>query len=444
MIHSDNKNRNEYLIVLILLFFFAQRFTLPVPYNDEVGELFPFWAKPLSYNNIQISELLYVYWFLKYKSFSKIFVWWGSNSTLTSCSAWLIFFAIWTGTISLFGPSLLQDLGRTFRLLLNASLIVSAAIWATKFRLRTFYALITGFLTGSIINIIITYEYPLIVDGVLRLAGQNTAGVATAIAIHCTCWLYCLEKSKFQRMYLIFATLFLMYCTALSYSRIGWAIGIFGVCVWLIALYKHAAQNIQKTTNRKNNRSFLLILFVVIVLCVVWNFDISGIASNIFDLVSQKFNSGYEEGDSHRMSYVFSTAEILIDYPLGVGYSGFYDAVITTDQYKSGQAAIEEGLDANPHASILYFATSGGIPGLIIGCVVFYKLMRVLKISLSVLYGCYGKILFAFSFLSYVLISLTVPYLLNSTILILPACLLYGLCQRSNNANKLIKYLGKA
>jgi hypothetical protein len=98
-----------------------------------------------------------------------------------------------------------------------------------------------------------------------------------------------------------------------------------------------------------------------------------------------------------------------------------------TDVYRSGLAAEEESVvDANPHASFLWYTTAGGIPGGLSALLVFVLLLNSMRVGLVSALGRPGFMFFALVALPYLVIGLTVPYLFNSNILIAPAAIAAG------------------
>jgi hypothetical protein len=143
-------------------------------------------------------------------------------------------------------------------------------------------------------------------------------------------------------------------------------------------------------------------------------------------LAGQKFASE-NEGDTYRWAYVTGTAEIVARNPFGVGYSGFFDAMTATDTYRSGMAAEEESvLDANPHATFLWYTSSGGIPGCLMALMLFVMLLNSMRLGLVHAIGRPGLVLFLLVAFPFLVIGLTVPYLFNSIILIAPAAIAAG------------------
>jgi hypothetical protein len=143
-------------------------------------------------------------------------------------------------------------------------------------------------------------------------------------------------------------------------------------------------------------------------------------------LAEQKL-SGPSEGDSQRWAYLLGTAEIVASRPLGVGYSGFFDAMTATDVYRSGMAAEEESVvDANPHSSFLWYTSAGGAPGGLLALLAFTFLLNSMRVGLNDALGRPGFAFFVLIALPYLVIGLTVPYIFNSNILIAPAAIAAG------------------
>jgi hypothetical protein len=97
-----------------------------------------------------------------------------------------------------------------------------------------------------------------------------------------------------------------------------------------------------------------------------------------------------------------------------------------TATYRSGQATTEEGYEANPHSAFLYYASAGGIPGGFMIIAVFVMLLNSLRFGLVSTLGRAGMAFFALAAPAFLLIGLTVPYLVNSLILIVPAAIAAG------------------
>lgn len=133
------------------------------------------------------------------------------------------------------------------------------------------------------------------------------------------------------------------------------------------------------------------------------------------------------DSNMQRASYFIGTVEIIAKHPFGVGYSGFYDAMTATDVYRSDKAAQEASpAEANPHATFLWYTTTGGVIGGMLAVILFLLLLRSMRIGLIRSFERSGRILFYLIVGPMFLIGMTVPYLYNSTIFIVPVAIAAG------------------
>jgi hypothetical protein len=151
-------------------------------------------------------------------------------------------------------------------------------------------------------------------------------------------------------------------------------------------------------------------------------------------MVTEKVESAEGESGSmrERWSYVLGVGEIVATHPLGVGYSGFRNAMMNTDAYVSGRAADESAntdAESNPHSLFLYYASAGGLVGGVLCVVVFALLCRALWSGLS-LYGMSGALLALLCVAAYLVMAVSVPYLFNSSVMLVPAALAAGIHAR--------------
>lgn len=413
----------EWTLLSIVLFYGAVVFCLPVPPSEEI--IFPWWANRIGFGNIVFHEMIFCVWISVYGShfvFRRLL---NGGFPMRQAAICLICLAAWCGLVSLFSPLPLQDFARSLRLLLFAVMLIAVIRWVRQTREWPLLILCMGFLTGTVINLVMSFENPFIVNETMRLLGQNTPGVGMAIAIHLAAWLYFVSSNRVFQFIAITTALVCAFGCGISFSRIGWLSGIMGLTAWLYVLFiarpLHFADRIRVRHTRR-------IWVPVIGLAAVVAFSSSTVQENIEwvqSLVQQKEWTGGESNQS-RMSYFFGVAEIVALNPLGVGYSGFYDAMRATAVYNAGEAAEESSLDANPHSGFLYYASAGGVIGGGLSLALFLLLLRNMRIGLVSSIGSPGKILFNLIALPYLLIGLTVPYIFNSIILIVPAAIAAG------------------
>jgi len=416
----------ERVLIALILFYAGLVLCLPVPSTEEVALLYPWWAKPIGVGKIYLQELLFIIWVFIYGRRFLVRGILNSGVPTRQAALLLIILALWCGLVSLTAPLPWLDIGRTFRLLLNVLLLLAVVRWSYQMNDFPIGMLILGFFVGTIINLILSFQYPLVVYGMMRLSGQNTPGVVMGVAVHLTAWLFFHNSNRLLKGFsLLFAFVFFISCI-FSYSRIGWFAAGTGLIVWGYILF--IAKPKQQSQLRSLNK-LRIILTPLLVLGLV-SFFVSPIGQQgvqqIQALVQQKI-SQQGESNSIRWAYVTGTAEILLQHPLGVGYSGFYDAILATETYRDGKSAEEVSMvEANPHASFLWYASAGGIPGAFLSLVLFIMLINSMQIGLKSSLGQPGKILFIFLAPVYLVIGMTVPYLFNSIILIVPAAIAAG------------------
>ena len=114
----------------------------------------------------------------------------------------------------------------------------------------------------------------------------------------------------------------------------------------------------------------------------------------------------------------------------GVSYAGFYDAVIRTRTYQTGQMVNEDrasGLQgvSNPHSSFLYYASANGLPGVLVTTLLFAAFLAVQWRSLGCS-GRVGRIVWCWMVMIYLLYGVTLPTLYNTKVMYLPAAAAIG------------------
>jgi O-antigen ligase len=416
----------ERLLAAFILFYGAMVFCLPVPFSEEVATLYPWWAKRIDFGNVLLQEAIFLVWILLYGGRFVLRAQLNGGIPTRQASHWLIALALWCGLMSLVAPLPWLDLGRTFRLLLNAALLFAVVRWTRQTGNFTLGMLILGFLVGTIINLAHSFQYPLIVGGIMRLSGQNTPGVAMGVAIHLSAWLFFQSRHRTMQVFTVLAAIVFILGCAISFSRIGWFAGGLGLVAWAYVMIAARPQERSERRRLKKLRLGLVPLLAVALLFLLILPLGQESLQWVQTLIQQKYSSA-EDSNAARWAYVTGTAEILSRHPFGVGYSGFFDAMKATDTYRSGKAAEEESLvEANPHATFLWYTTAGGIPGGLLALGVFVMLLNSMRFGLVSAMGRPGLILFVLAAPIFLLIGLTVPYLFNSIILIVPAAIAAG------------------
>ena len=416
----------ERVLAASVLFYAGLVFCLPVPFSEEVEALYPWWGKRITVGNVLLHELLFLGWVALFGSRFVLRALFKGGIPARRTAFCLVALALWCGLISLSAPFLWLDLGRNLRLLVNAVLLLAIVRWSRQTGNFPLGMLILGFFIGTIINLVISFQYPAIVDGTMRLSGQNTPGVVMGMAIHLSAWLFIRTSHRKLQAFVLFATFVFAFGCAISFSRIGWFTGGLGLIAWLyVLIFAHPRE--QSAWRRL--RSVRLVLVPLLAISLGY-FLASPYGQQwqkwIQSLIQQKVaNQG--ESNAQRWSYVIGTAEILARYPLGVGYTGFFDAITATDIYTSGRAPVEDSpTDANPHAAFLWYTTAGGIPGGLLALLVFVMLLNSMRFGLISAMGRPGLIFFLLVVPPFLVIGLTVTYLFNSLILIAPTAIAAG------------------
>lgn len=413
----------ERALAACVIFYGAVVFCMPVAGLE--GGTFPWWATKILISNVLLHELLFLVWigFYGWRFLLRALL--DGGIPTRQAALWLIALAIWCGLISLTAPLPLQDLGRTFRLLLYAVLLFAVVRWTRQTGNFPLGMLVLGFFTGTIINLVASFQDPFIVNGVMRLSGQNTPGVAMGIAIHLSAWLFFRTTHRTVQAFSVIATFAFAFGCGISYSRIGWGCGTLGLIAWayilIVARPREPAEKLRLTKIRR-----LWVPVLALGLAVSLTSPFVQEAQQWIQILVRQKTSGPDFGDVGRAAYIEGVAEILLKYPLGVGYSGFLDAITATAVYSSGRANDEDSLDANPHATFLWYTSAGGVPGGVMAIAVFVMLLNCMRFGLLSAMGRPGLVLFVLAGLSFLLVGITVTYLLNSIILIVPAAIASG------------------
>ena len=103
--------------------------------------------------------------------------------------------------------------------------------------------------------------------------------------------------------------------------------------------------------------------------------------------------------------------------------------MMETESYRSGWAADETSIpeeDSNPHSLFLYYASAGGLVGGALAIAVFVFLCLALFRGIG-LYGLSGSLLALFSTIAFFVLAISVGYLFNSCVMLIPAAVSAGI-----------------
>ena len=306
-----------------------------------------------------------------------------------------------------------------------AAMLVAVVRWTRQTGNYPLFILLLGFFAGTVINLVISFQTPFIYNNTLHLHGQNTPGVAMGVAIHLAALLFFRSSNRLLQLSALTTALVCALGCALSYSRIGWIIGTLGLVAWAyILIFVRPGARIEKIRIKRSRKLWIPLLSLAMVLA----FSLPAVQEELIRVKNLILQKAWFESDSneYRKSYFIGTFEIVFKHPLGVGYSGFYDAMTSTDIYGSVRAAKEESLEANPHSGFLYYTSAGGIIGGVLAVALFVFLLKSIRFGLVSAFGPPGGILFALLAASFLLIGLTVPYMYNSIIITVPTGIAAG------------------
>jgi len=329
----------------------------------------------------------------------------------------------------------ITDLGEAFRLFVLGFEVLLFAHWAARYGapsvLRPF---LIGTPAGGMVNLYFSITEPELMIGFLpTLRSQNGAGGMLAICIGLGSLLFYLRSSKKDTVVALASTAVSVVAVAMSFSKTSMSIGTFGLIAWLTVALK---------ANRTPARRVLTLSLVFVALGVFFFapttsrtslYSRSLVTSVYLKFSAIELSNKYSVGA--RYMYVFAVAEVMAAHPLvGVSYSGFYDAVIKTRAYKSGGMVDEDAESgrrgqSNPHNSFLYYASAGGIPGLLLSVAMyalfllhFWRSLEPKRLGAIVLWGC-----FAFAYFIY---GMTLPTLYDTEVLYVPATVVIAMLSR--------------
>lgn len=340
----------------------------------------------------------------------------------------LVLLAIWCAVASMLGPLPLHDWGRSARLVMMAVLLLGVTHWSASdplFVLRTF---LFGLVAASAVNLTLSFMNPVILAaGALpRLMGQNSPGPPMGIAVCLAAWLILLSRRRNDAVFAVSITAVCGAGAMISYSKTGMLAALLGfLSVALVA---------GRVASSRRGHVLVLALIAVIVGGSVYLRGEAGrrMLAGLTIMIREKIESAQVDQSvsmQERLSYYRGVTEIVTRYPVGVGYSGFRDAMMRTAAYQTGLAADESAIpqaDSNPHGFFLYYAAAGGIVGGALAATAFLLLCAaVLRALLP--YGVSGVLLAASCVVAYMVLASSVAYLLNSPVMLLPSGIAAGL-----------------
>lgn len=345
----------------------------------------------------------------------------------------VVLLALWCGTASLLAPLPAHDLGRSARLVTMSLFLLGVTHWAASNPLLVLRAFLLGLIGGSAINLLLTFQNPVVAGLIPRLLGQNAPGPPMGIAVNLAAWLILLSRSRRDTLLALSAALICGVGAAISYSKTGMLAAIMGfVSIALVS---------GRVSPSKRGRLLIITLFGIVLGAASYVNGPRGIQilGAFTEMVREKVESASDESVSiqQRVSYWKGVTEIATKHPFGVGFSGFRDAMMRTDAYATGLAADETLVgpaDSNPHAFFLYYLSAGGFVGglLAAGALVLLGVAMVRGLGM---YGPTGALLALFCCVAYFVLATSIPYMLNSGVMLIPAGIAAGIYSHVRRAS---------
>lgn len=280
------------------------------------------------------------------------------------------------------------DIFENFRLLI---IILSVISLNQSVKHKTINAFVLGVTISGILNLIVSYNVDLFgLKPIFFLVNQNGPGPIAGILL-----ILFYDYNNLSKFFTFFKSILLL-IVLLSLSKIAYLI--------LVLFFFKITWSSLKV--RKIRLLVYLFFSFLISLTVIQSiFDLK-FSNNRFTLI----DAG---GDQTRLAYYTSSFKIFLDNPEGVSYSGYYDVVSKTDEFKNGSIVEDNKERANPHSTLLYYLSSHGIFGVFVLCLFFSCLLS---------YRNYREDIFLL--IAIFIFMTTIPFLFVSYFFILPLSLL--------------------
>lgn len=436
-LNANTSNKFNPICPFVILAVGGWRFCLPI--HDSV----PYWLAPIQVvYGIFIHEfILIAYLMLRSYSWEKRDFYQPDHIIDIICKC-LVGLAVWCAIIGFFGPRPFMDAAESGRIILLVILLIVVTQWAVKNPVFVLRAFLIGLVASTCVNLFSTFRGDTMMIGVLpTLMGQNGPGTSMGIAVCLSAWLALISK---KRMDIIFALVGSLACcmgAGISYSKIGMGTAWLGICcMTAVILFK----------SRRTGGCFLRRVAILVCAAIsIYMGTTHGVAvveslKNFIYLKSSSLEltldqSQQSASNQARTAYYIGVGEIMLAHPQGVGYSGFYDAFTSTDTYNRNGYATNEDQDAgaagesNPHSTLLYYSSAGGFIGGGICLVIFFLLWLAMFRGLKP-FGIVGMFVGTFTGLAFLVAFLTVPTILNTELMFIPAAVTAGCRYHRNTA----------
>ena len=433
-----NLRKYDAFFAFIILALCGWSFCLPV------GEELPFWKQPIQLvYGVFIHEAFFIAYLLIRSLCQRQKLLKQPDSIITAVARTMIILAVWCAIPGLFGPRPLYDIAESGRIVLLAIILIIVTQWAVKSPVFVLRAFLIGLVAGALINLTSTLSGDTTLIGTLPiLLGQNGPGTSMGISVCLSAWFALISERREDTIFAYLVTLICGFGAAISYSKIGLGAAFLGICsMTFVILFK----------SKRTGGSFLR-RSAIIVCSIILMFFTTGQGAKINQSLSQIFklkaaslelttNISKQQNNSNsvRTFYYLVVRDIVLKHPFGVGYSGFLDAMISSDTYRenpvniSGEA--EQAGDSNPHSTLLYYSSAGGIIAGGLSLFIFFSLCIVMIKGFKT-FGLVGVFVGILTDLAFLIPYLTVPTLHNTSLMLVPSAVAVGcLYHRKNRLN---------
>lgn len=331
-------------------------------------------------------------------------------------------------------PTRIADLGEAGRVVLFGAYVLLIVHW-TRTREPTFIlrAFLLGITAGALANLYFSFTQPYLLIGFFpALRSRNVAGGFVGIAVCLGAWLMLVRRNRFDAFVALAASAVGLFASGVSFSKTAMTIAGCGLVAWGFYLL-HAI------VWRRSRAA------IVVAAALVLSFasfapllQQSKLGQTVGESLAVKFDklSLSDRGSSQeRYQYLWGVLEIAIAHPLlGVSPSGFYDAIVQTERYRSGVMAEEDPAartegSANPHNTFLYYLAAGGFSGFVVALLIFGASLRAIYRTVSQ-EGVGARLVWGAVSLGYIIYGATLPNMLTTAVLYVPAAVAFALHAR--------------
>ncbi len=412
-------------VIYIILIANGYQFILPVNFNDDALGIYinlPKWATSFEViNGVFFADFIFIFYYLFF-GFRII------NYTRRFGKA--IKFAL--GIISLafagilstaFNLEIFSDYLESLKLVLLALFFLCVFFWSTILGPLTVLRLFMfGVVISSIVNLYFTFSNPIrLLGGLPMLLGQNGPGGSAGFLMFLPSFFLGLTNKKIDKLFIFFYVVILSILLLLSYSKLGVLMGMFGMLSLFFFQFRSARPGFIL-----KRMSYIFVLLITIFV-LIFNTDAGkslsdGVSVFIEHKIGDDGAGAFDSGDEERLNYYFAVSEVLLYNPLfGVGYNGFFEAIIKTKTYSSGLMSEEESsVNANPHNAFLYYISANGFIGWIIVVFLYFTFLNFF-FNFFKPYGLAGVLMFLSLAAASVLHTNTLIGFFNTTIMYIPA-----------------------